>query len=766
MHGLNAARRMSLGAKLVSCVAAICLALPSDAATRISSLPDGIGRVGDGLGSAVALLGDTAAVGASSAVIAPNVPAGVVAIFRENAGSWTSEATIQASDATAQMQFGVAVALAPDMAVVASDSAIYTFSRSGTDWTQIDRFSYQPTVADLSGLSISGDTLIATGGAVFVRQGSGWSLQAQLEGDAAVPTEYFGYSVAIDGDIAVVSSYVPNYPFPSEGYAYFFSRSGAVWSREVKIDLGLGGVGPVAVSGSTALISSGQGVHAFTRDSGVWSEEGSLDPGAPFSGSSLSIEGDLAIVGSPSDSVNGNVDGGTAYVFERSGDVWSRIAHIYDPSYEPLDSGFASSLALDGSNLLVGVPGASAEAGPDSGKAMIFVQDPAWAPAATLTTGSAHANEGFGQGVAASQSSLLVGAPDARRANTLSHGAAYVFDRSPGGWSQAAVLVPTSSETQGFGNSVSLDGDTAVVGAYADDNIGAVYVFTRDTGDWPFQARLIGHTLDYEYFGWSTALVGDVLVAGQPGGVNSYSVGPAGKVYIFGRSGSIWSEQQVVQPDDTAYGDEFGYSLAMSGDTLLVGAPRADTGIETNAGAVYVFVDSGNGWNQQARLVAPIIATDAGFGLSVAIAGDTAIIGAGAEDATMSLRGAAYVYVRQGSAWSWQATLAPTIAPSGSFGHAVAISADASFALVGMPVSTSEAPRTGYTFRFQRDGSNWIPSSTLQGSPPPSLFPDRFGMSLAIDGSEAVVGAPNDGVGGAAYVASVGEEIFSNGFDF
>jgi len=237
---------------------------------------------------------------------------------------------------------------------------------------------------------------------------------------------------------------------------------------------------------------------------------------------------------------------------------------------------------------------------------------------------------------------------------------------------------------------------------------------------------------------------------------------------MYHRSGTDWIEQSVLVPSISSDDDQFGYSLAISGDTLLVGALLADDGIETNAGLVFVFVNSGSAWTELTHLEAPIVASGAGFGLSVAIEGNTAVVGAGGEDDLASPRGAAYVYARSAGAWSWQATLVPPIQPPipGSYGHAVAVSADELTVVVGTPYTLDGgAPRQGEAFVFTRDGNAWTASSTLQGPQQTNPPYDEFGVSLAFSAGDVVIGAPLDGIGGAAYVAGVGNEIFVGNFD-
>src|SRR5690606_6669767 len=171
-----------------------------------------------------------------------------------------------------------------------------------------------------------------------------------------------------------------------------------------------------------------------------------------------------------------------------------------------------------------------------------------------------------------------------------------------------------------------------------------------------------------DWFGWSVALDGDTALVGAPreddGGSN------AGAAYVFVRGGGVWSQQAKLVAGDAQLGDQLGWSVAFDGDTALVGANGED-GAGTDAGAAYVFVRSGASWEQQAKLMAVDAETNDQFGLSVALDGDTALVGAYGESA---FAGAAYVFVRSGGGWSEQCKLVAGDAQSGDqFGWSVAL---------------------------------------------------------------------------------------------
>ena len=309
-----------------------------------------------------------------------------------------------------------------------------------------------------------------------------------------------------------------------------------------------------------------------------------------------------------------------------------------------------------------------------------------------------------------------------------SAGAAYVFVRSGSSWSQQAYLKASNTDAGDlFGFSVAIAGDTLVVGAYKEasnatgvngnqaDNsaawAGAAYVFVRSGSSWSQQAYLkTSNSATFDDFGISVAIDGDTLVVGARGedsnatGVNGNqadnSASSAGAAYVFVRSGSSWSQQAYLKASNPDVGDLFGRTVAIDGDTLVVGAhgeASNATGVNGNqadnsaseAGAAYVFVRSGSSWSQQAYLKASNTDALDIFGFPVAISGDTLVVGAWNEssnatgvngnqaDNSISKAGAAYVFVRSGSSWSQQAYLKASNPDTDDwFGFPVAISGD------------------------------------------------------------------------------------------
>jgi hypothetical protein len=366
-----------------------------------------------------------------------------------------------------------------------------------------------------------------------------------------------------------------------------------------------------------------------------------------------------------------------------------------------------------------------------SGAAYVFTgSGGTWSLRAELTASGGAASDNFGYSVALSGTTAMAGAYG-EDSNT---GAAYVFVLP----SQQAELTPSGgAANDNAGISVALSGSTAVVGAYGkNSNRGAVYVFTRVGSTWTQQATLTAsQRAAGDFFGFSVALSGSTAVVGAPGR-NSQT----GAAYVFVDSGGTWSQQATLTASQRAAGDSFGVSVAVSGSTAVVGA----SGKNSQTGAAYVFVRSGTAWSQQATLAASDAAAGDTFGVSVAVSGSTAVVGASGKN---SQSGTAYVFLRSGSTWSQQAKLtASDGAESDEFGFSVAIAG--STAVVGAAAKNSQ---TGAAYVFVRSGTAWSQQAELTASD--AAAGDFFGNSVALSASTAVFGTPGkNSFTGAAYV--------------
>lgn len=329
---------------------------------------------------------------------------------------------------------------------------------------------------------------------------------------------------------------------------------------------------------------------------------------------------------------------------------------------------FGRDVAVDGDTAVVGVPYEDYYSSP--GVVYVFVRSGGtWSLQATLRAADGANNEWFGRSVAVSGDTIVVGAPR-HPWGPDSTGSAYVFTRAGTTWSQRAELTAADGvDGDAFGSAAALDGGTALVSGG-----GRVYVFTGSGDSWSQQATL-------DAAGTSLALAGDTAVVGSQwwgsaGGVND----PLGAAFVFVRSGTTWTQQALLTAADGQHGDYLGASVAVSGDTVLVGRGQG-------MGAAYVYKRSGTTWSQQAKLTDPGSSTYPDcFGTSVALLGDTALVGSPYTDFTYGNdnQGAVYLFARSGTTWTAQAMVtAADGAPGDFFGYAADLSGTT--ALIGAP---------------------------------------------------------------------------------
>jgi hypothetical protein len=362
-----------------------------------------------------------------------------------------------------------------------------------------------------------------------------------------------------------------------------------------------------------------------------------------------------------------------------------------------------------------------------------------------LVASDGPAGSRFGSAVSLDGDRALVGAPG----DGSEPGAAYVFVRSGGAWIEEARLsADDGAAADGFGGSVSLDGDRALIGAAgADNESGAAYVFVRSGGEWFEEAKLTASEGEEgDDFGYAVSLDADYALVGAP------EQEPRGATHVFVRSGATWTAEAVLEPSLASGGAGFGYSVSLDGSNALVGAWRDDV-ISGGSlrGSAFVYTRSESTWSEEAKLVGSDVADFDLFGLSVSLDGDRALIGssdsAQGEFGEEYSAGAAYVFLRSGTGWAQEQKLVASEREGvGLFGFSVSLDGDS--ALVG--AFGSEA-----AYVFARSGATWVEETVLAAS---GGAQDRdFGFSVSLQGERVLVGARDEGTAagaqaGAAYV--------------
>ncbi|WP_374029937.1 FG-GAP repeat protein [Bdellovibrio bacteriovorus] len=714
-------------------------------------VPSGLNArmAGDNFGYSVAISGDTIVVGAYLHDYDANgenfvTNAGAVYVFTRTNDVWAQQQKLVASGLNSRVEpssgsgdvFGYSVAIAGDTIVVGSYGQSY----------------------DADGANY----LLRTGAAyVFIRSGNSWTQQQKLVGSGTngrVAEDNFGKSVAISGDSVVVGAERQRYnatgtgSLSNAGAAYVFTRSGTVWSQQQKL-VASGTNGRmandyfgcrVAISGDTVVVGAYQhdydaagatnvagagAAFVFTRSGTVWSQQQKLVASgtnnrmtSDFFGINLAISGDMIVVGAyphnwDENGANSLDNAGAVYVFARSGAVWSQQQKLvgFGTNGRQAGDSFGYSVAIVGDVIVSGAinqdfDAEGANTSSNTGAAYLFERSAGvWNPHAKLvdemliSDRSFDLDPGFGGSTALSENGdiLVVGAPqdsfdEENQGYIEGAGAAYVYVKENGAWKLQQKLVAGGLNGRmtgdNFGSSVAISGDTIVVGAYMHgydvngDNLaaqaGAAYVFVKSGSQWVQQQKLVGTgvngRMSSDQFGYKVAISGDTIVVGaakhayDENGDNM--IAGAGAAYVFTRSGTSWTLQQKlvgVGSNSRVTGDLFGYSVAISGNTIAVGAPQQSydangDNMLSAAGAVYVFTRSGTSWTLQQKLVGGGVngrVTYDLFGFSVAISGNTIVAGAIHQsydangDNMIAGAGAAYVFTRSEDVWSQERKL-------------------------------------------------------------------------------------------------------------
>lgn len=400
----------------------------------------------------------------------------------------------------------------------------------------------------------------------------------------------------------------------------------------------------------------------------------------------------------------------------------------------------------------------------------------------------------FGTAIALADDTLVVGAPYADDPAAKDAGAVFVYRRSASGsWAFEAKLVASTPQVFAqLGSSVAVSGDTIVAGARfapsAAEASGAAYVFRRTNGTWTEEALVkASNVQNGAFFGTAVAISGDTMVIGANGescdskGINqpqnNTSAFHAGAVYVFTRNGTTWTQDAYLKASNTRAQYQFGEALALDGDTLAVGskeeASKANVvnGDQTDAtvtqsGAVYIFTRSGGTWTQQAYVKPTNNRLYSFFGASVALSKDSLAVGAPgdygrlaginpepADDMGAPYAGAAYVFTRSGSTWTQQVYLkSSNTAAKQELGWHIAIEDDV--LAVGAEYESGAGPlidgdpddqsvvNSGAAFLFERRDDKWSQRAYVKASNPRSQA--TFGGAIALRGGLLAVAAPGE----------------------
>ena len=354
--------------------------------------------------------------------------------------------------------------------------------------------------------------------------------------------------------------------------------------------------------------------------------------GAQF-GNAVAIDGSTMVVGARFDSTTAS-QAGAAFVFVLTNGSWVQQAVLLANDGAASDK-FGYSVAVNGNTIVVGAY--QDDTGfADGGSAYVFVRSgTTWSFQQKLTPALMAANDEFGNAVGITGNSIIVGSHFADLPSNADAGAAYVFQRSGTTWSELQKLTPTAAVVLGdnFGESIAMSAGRAAIGASGDDTpetaAGAVYVFTESGGLYgPQQKITIPNGTNGDRFGSSVAIENNLLVAGAREDTPVVGQTARGSAYIYEFVGTSWITRGQIIASDGATADRFGWSVAVSNNSIAVGAREDDTTAGADAGSTYIFSRVGNGWSETQKLTPSDPVNGDRFGSSVALLADTLIVGA------------------------------------------------------------------------------------------------------------------------------------------
>ncbi len=415
-----------------------------------------------------------------------------------------------------------------------------------------------------------------------------------------------------------------------------------------------------------------------------------------------------------------------------------------------------------------------------SGAVFPLTIDPLFSSEQSLTASDAAAEDQFGDAVAVDGDTIVIGAPLDNSGTSTDSGAAYVFVRDPstGVFSEQQKLTASDAAAEdNFGSAVDVDGHTIVVGAPlvnsgTSPDTGAIYVFTRDPTDptdpWTEQQKLsASDEASGDRLGTSVYLEGNTVVGGAPRKDDGTTTA-AGAAYVFSRdpddATDPWTEQQKLTADDASAEDQFGTSVSLNGNTIVVGAPLDNLGTSFDAGSLYVFTRdqalSSDPWTQQQKLTASNAGADDRLGTSVSIDANTILAGAPREDTAGFVdSGAAYIFTRSSASagFSEKEILRATFTGS-DFQFGTSVFVEGATAMIGAPLErilTSTDAGAAYHFVRDPQSGDWSQQQRLTGSSPEAQA--EFGGAVGISAGTAILGSAKRNQGtstsaGAAFV--------------
>ncbi|WP_395377950.1 FG-GAP repeat protein [Marinicella sp. W31] len=367
-----------------------------------------------------------------------------------------------------------------------------------------------------------------------------------------------------------------------------------------------------------------------------------------FFGRSVSLSGNRALIGARLDDENGS-NAGAAYIFEYDGVVWNETHKLIASDGEASDL-FGQSVSLSGNRAFISAIQDDDNNAVRSGSVYVFEYDGSeWIQMQKLTASDATSSDIFGLSISQSENVVFIGS-EGNDKNANASGAVYVFELSGNIW-QETQKITASDATSGdqFGVSVNISGEQAIIGSLSDEfgtSSGSVYFFEFDGTNWIETQKLTPSDAERNgYFGFSVAISGNLAIVGSYNETNEIGFG-TGSVYVLRKVGVNWEEIEKLIPDDLLDFSYFGYSVSLSGDFLLVGAPGITGNTRQVIGTAYLFRFNGTNWQELRKFSASDGFIGNQFGRQVSLSENNVLIGAFLDNENGEDSGAAYIYLR------------------------------------------------------------------------------------------------------------------------
>jgi hypothetical protein len=662
--------------------------------------------------------------------------AGAAYIYSYDSHGWSQSAKITAIDGGTSDYLGYATSISDDYAIIGAyadddvttdTGAAYVYQRNGTVWTQAAKLiASDGAVSDYFGIAVDiSDHFLIVGayrddhsytdqGSVYIFQNTGNSFPyvAKLLANDPGASDYFGRSVAISGNTAIVGAYLDDDNGSNSGSAYIFVYDGTNWTQQAKLSA-----------------SDGDANDYF--------------------GFSVGISGDYAIVGAYYDDDCGS-DCGAAYIFKRNATVWSEFQKITAPDAFS-DDRFGYEVEINNTHAMIGAINTD-DQGINSGSAYLYAfNGSSWIFKEKFSSPHESPDDEFGFSVSLSDHHAMIGAlyDDTNGANS---GSAYIYQLA-----SIPMIVDMASQEISY-TTASYDFSITIVNT--DGNNVTIFAISSDTDIVSNNNISIAASGLNTYVAVTTdgiPLTLDIQLT--PNNIENGSTtvslmvtNAQGITHTNCFTLTITPPEQKIYPYDNASSDNFGYAVSISGDYLISGMPYDDD-LGTNSGSAYIYKRTAHGWQLMEKLQASDGATDDRFGFSVAISNDYAIVSAHYDDVSYDNSGAAYIFRRFGNRWYQEAKIYAGVRTENDyFAHAVDMHNN--YAIICSIYEDHNYTDQGSAYIFEGSGGTWTQVAKLMAND--RAASDHFGSSVAIYGDYAIVGARYDddkgSNSGSAYI--------------